>query len=389
MPRSLPLIFFFVAACIGLLLRWHIVYPIPTLNYSFWLHGHSHVMFLGWVVNTFLVGYMINYEWVGKKYLRLFVVIQILIVCMLIFFPMQGYAPVTIAISTLHTFCFWLFSIWFFRDSRRHRGLASVQFARYAFILFFIASIAPFALGPLVAIGHGQSKWYYFIVYFYLHFQYNGVFIFGILSLFYRILEDQNIKYHSGNIKLSGVILFLSLFPTYLLSVLYSHPGILYNITGFIGGLLQLAALYYFLIVLKSIKVVISSKSSLLMKLALTSFILKSFLQILSAHPLIAQLAYDVRPFVIAYLHLVVIGVVTFFLLAWYIEKNLLQKHWMIIFFIFGFIGSEISLIISGIPTLHAVINFQSPQLQIGFSSLMVLSLCIIGLSIFQKKRTS
>ncbi len=380
---SLPLVFFFIAACLGWLLRWHIASPIHTFNYSFWLHGHSHIMFLGWVVNTFLIGYIINYKWSSKRYHRIFIAIQILLMCMLVLFPVQGYSPITITISTLHTLCIWLFSSWFFKDSSSHRKIMSVRFARYSLIVFFIASIAPFALGSLVANGLGQSKWYYFIVYFYLHFQYNGVFIFGLLSLFYKILEEQNVKYPLGNAQRSGALLFISLFPTYLLSVLYSQPGVFYNVIGFLGGLLQLVALYYFLITLRLIKFTINTKASLLMKMAIASFALKSILQIISAHPIIAQLAYEVRPFVIAYLHVVLIGVVTFFLLAWYIEKGFIRLDSMfaIYLFIIGFVGSEITMIISGIPTINALINFQTPILLIVFSTCLVLS---IGLIIYQ-----
>jgi len=40
---------FFIAALMGLLLRWMYVAPIAGLNFQFLMHGHSHVAMLGWV----------------------------------------------------------------------------------------------------------------------------------------------------------------------------------------------------------------------------------------------------------------------------------------------------------------------------------------------------
>ncbi|QLH31640.1 MAG: hypothetical protein HWD62_03660 [Cyclobacteriaceae bacterium] len=55
------------------------------------------------------------------------------------------------------------------------------------------------------------------------------------------------------------------------------------------------------------------------------AYLLKLLLQLLSAWPSVALLAYGNRSYIIAYLHLVLIGVVTFFLIAWYMFTNRLR----------------------------------------------------------------
>ena len=40
---------FFIAASMGLVLRFVAIFPVPNINYQFLLHGHSHVAMLGWV----------------------------------------------------------------------------------------------------------------------------------------------------------------------------------------------------------------------------------------------------------------------------------------------------------------------------------------------------
>jgi len=107
---------------------------------------------------------------------------------MLITFPLQGYGLYSIIISTLHM----LFSvILLFRFNRETRLTNSepIRFARMASLFFILSSVGPFAVGILAANGLGHTSWYHLAVYFYLHFQYNGAFTFGVFSLLFHWLE--------------------------------------------------------------------------------------------------------------------------------------------------------------------------------------------------------
>lgn len=378
----IPLIFFFIAACIGLVLRLNIVMPLSWLNYSFWLHAHSHIMFLGWTLNVLFLAYVTNYGLaLKKKYNKLFVLIQVLLAIMLVVFPIQGYGFVTITVSALHTLSFYAFAFWFTRDLRHEHNIMSLWCARCSLLLFVVSSFGPFALGPLMANGMAQTKWYYFAVYYYLHFQYNGVFIFGILSLYFKLLENREVQYDFVLVRKSCRILLISLFPTYLLSILYTNPGLVYNGVGFLGALLQLIALLYFLMLIRRIVHGFNRATRFLMVISLLCFVLKIILQVISAFPFIAQMAYEVRPFIIAYLHLVLIGVVTFVLIAWYIENGFIKKTKFLFFLLLpGFAGSEIMMIGQGLPFVNELINFQTPSILLFFSVLLVLAvgICVI-----------
>ncbi len=351
----IPIIFFFIATCIGLLLRWHFVSPLRWLKLPYWLHAHSHIMFLGWVLNTLFLAYVSNYSLNNQRYKSLFIIIQCLLCGMLISFPIQGYGTVSIILSTLHTLCVAVFCWWILKDFRTREGLTSIWYARISLILFLISSLGPFTLGPLMANGLGQTKWYYFAVYYYLHFQYNGVFIFGLFSLFYHVLEDCGIKFNRIAARKSAQLLLIAMFPTYFLSTLWADMGILFNVIGFAGATLQLISLLYFIQVIRPLNfIVINAKAKTLLILSFSSLILKLILQLASAHPHIAHLAFDIRSFIIAYLHLVLIGVVTFFLLAWYIEKQIIEfkSSFAIYLIVIGFVGSEIIMILSSSPRL-------------------------------------
>src|SRR5690606_3730360 len=105
---KIPPLFFFIAAGIGVLLRFHFVMPVDGLQYPFWLHTHSHIMFLGWVTNALFLFFTESF--IGntqkRKYKVVFILIQILLAGMLVSFPLQGYGLIPIVLSTLHTVAF-------------------------------------------------------------------------------------------------------------------------------------------------------------------------------------------------------------------------------------------------------------------------------------------
>jgi hypothetical protein len=265
---------------------------------------------------------------------------------------MQGYGAVSISLSVLHTAAIYLFCFWLWQDFKKVQPSVSVLCAKLSLISFIISSLGPFALGALIANGLGHSKWYSFAVYYYLHFQYNGVFIFGVLSLFFKLLEDKRVQLNFLPAQKASWLLFISLFPGYFLSTLWAEPGLPFNIIGFIGAIFQLLALFYFIKSMNRNDLEnLSPAARSLMMLAFSAFCIKSFLQLISPHPIIARLSFNVRPFTIAYLHLVLLGVVTFFLVAWYYEKEFIRLKSRFVFnmMLFGFIGTELMMVASGI----------------------------------------
>lgn len=218
---SIPLIFFFIAASTGLLLRWHFISPLEIVRYPFLLHAHSHIMFLGWIFNAFYLSYVDSYvkaKW-SSRYRWLFFSLQALVVAMLISFPLQGYGLSSIIFSTLHTIVAVVFIVRFFRDLKQtsSKNSASAWFVKISLAFFLLSGLGPFALGFIMANGLGQSNWYYFAVYFYLHFQYNGFFLFGILGLFFKLLEERNVPVTPTKALRAGYIMGGYLTPSELL----------------------------------------------------------------------------------------------------------------------------------------------------------------------------
>lgn len=350
----IPLIFFAFAAAIGLLLRWHFVDPLDWLVYPYWLHAHSHIMFLGWVSNALyliLVYHYVPHRW-SARYRPLFIVIQAVLGGMVISFPLQGYGVFSIVFSTIHTVCLILFSVWLLADLRKIPGTISTWYAKASLIFFLVSAVGPFAIGATAMVGLAQTKWYYFAVYYYLHFQYNGFFTFGVLAVFFHLLDSWRIVFSKADAKLAGWFLAIACVPAYFLSTLWAEPGIFFNGIGFVAALLQIAFLLFFRRMLRISRSAISEHvgkwPARLLTMALAAFITKAVLQLLSAHNEVALLAGSNRPFVMAYLHLVLIGVISLTLITWYICNGLMDKRLNIALtlIVAGFVLTEIILVL-------------------------------------------
>jgi hypothetical protein len=96
------LINFFIAAMMGLALRYSFISSI-NLNYRYLTHAHSHLAMLGWVYLMLFV-LIVHYFVPEKKpvYNRLFWLTEFSVVGMMVSFPFQGYAVISITFSTLH-----------------------------------------------------------------------------------------------------------------------------------------------------------------------------------------------------------------------------------------------------------------------------------------------
>lgn len=364
MPQllKLPLIFFFIASVVGVLLRWHHVYPLEGFVYPYWLHAHSHLMFLGWVFNALVVNAVVQFlpDAPVKRYTKIIWLLNALVLGMLISFPLQGYGVYSIVISTLHTVVAVIFIVYFFRATR-YTVFPEVQYMKAAFGFFILSAAGPFALGALMANGLGQTPAYHLAVYYYLHFQYNGVFLFGALALVYRLLRQKEVVVHEALAQRGKMFLILSCLLTYALSALWLQPPVVVYGIGLVGALLQLVA---FVFVYRSVDQdgiklwqKFSKPARIFFVLTAVSLIIKLILQLVSVVPVVAQLAFHVRFYVIAYLHLVLIGVVSFFLLGWHYEQGYLRKVPWVIFFllVLAFVASEAAMILVGVIRLGVI----------------------------------
>jgi hypothetical protein len=274
---------------------------------------------------------------------------------MFITFPFQGYAPASIFFSTVSVLAGVYLAIVIWKACRGFQQKTSLLLLQAGLFYLVISSIGPFATGPLAAMGKAGSPIYYNAIYFYLHFQYNGFFSFVIFAVLAAILERKGLMEHG---KQFFVLSNFACVLTFFLSVLWNRPHNIFYILGGTGAIFQLVAISY---LLKDFTRMQMSKTlvHVVLKLAMLALVIKVGLQVFSALPVVADMAFATRNFIVAYLHLVLLGFITFFSFAYILLK---YKHLTggsfrlpIVMFICTFFLTQLLLVVQAILGLWMI----------------------------------
>lgn len=378
------LINFFVASLMGLLLRLMYISPALDLNFQFLMHGHSHVAMLGWVY-LMLYGLIIHF-FIPKEsqkkpvYNRLFWGTQFSVVGMMIRFPVEGYAMFSIAFSTLHIFCSYYFCRLVWRDSRP-KSLPEQKMLKTALIFMLLSTLGVWCLGPAVGMMGKASAFYQIAIQFFLHFQFNGWFLFAVLALFFRQI--------SGQIKEKLFLRFYNLIVistvlTLALPVSWYIPNLVFNLINGIGVVVQLAAFWIFIQMIRphfhSFFDSLKNIEKIVYGFALFSLALKIILQLAVLVPELAQTSHQIRNWVIGFIHLTMLGIITGFLLGFILQNQFLNRNkilisWGIKLFLIGYVLTELLLFgqglfqyfaKEGIPDYYSYLFWISCSLPIG-----------------------
>lgn len=312
-----------IVALYGTIMRYKIGFEFPYLDQKHLQHGHSHFAFIGWVSHTIFV-LMVGVIQNDRPDLRTGIYRRLIIsnlACaygMLISFTIQGYGVFSIMFSTLSVLISYLFAFNIFRDLRNLPDKAYTSWFTAALWFNVISSIGTFTLAFMMATHNFNQNIHLASLYFYLHFQYNGFFTFACIGLF-----KARLKLSEAEISQSRPVFwmfFLSCIPAYFLSTLWAKlPMWLYTLVV-AAAIVQLWAW---------IKFMISTKGKIRRDLSLfksgrylfiiiaTALSVKFLLQLGSVIPSVSKLAFGFRPIVIAYLHLILLAIISVFLLSY------------------------------------------------------------------------
>ncbi len=319
----------------GVTLRYKIAFSLPFIDQQNLLHGHSHFAFAGWVTQalmTLLIGYLS--EKTSKDYFPRYRWIlyfnAITAYGMLISFPIQGYGFVSIFFSTMSVFASYYFAVLFWKDLNR-LPVHSVSHSWFKLALLgnVISSAGPFSLAYMMASHNMHQNWYLASIYFYLHFQYNIWFFFSCMGLLSYRLSAMGISEES--LKKIFICFALAALPTYFLSVLWWHIPLWLYIVVVLAAVCQLAGWVQFIWLVKKQATLIRSNIILFSRILFIFFgiavSIKLILQTASVIPAISHLAFGFRPIVIGYLHLILLGIITIFILAYSFTFGQIQMN--------------------------------------------------------------
>ncbi|TXD71734.1 hypothetical protein ESU54_15555 [Aequorivita antarctica] len=346
---GIALAYFLAVALMGVLLRFYVVTSLP-FNYKYLLHAHSHTALLGWIylgITTLIYKIFLSSAEKPKLYKRIFLFTNVSIMGMLITFPIQGYALFSIIFSTLFLFASYWFTWFAMKYVPQHfKNRFSWKLIKTSLWYLVISSIGPWTIGGVMATLGPESIWYKTSIYFYLHFQYNGWFILALLGILFYIFEEKGIQFKPEKLKSFFLLLNFGVLFTLFLSVLWFGPPIVFYVLGLVGAVAQGLAFYEFYMLLKDhfplMKKSFAPRAFFLLKIAGGLLVAKLLMQLFSAIPYVANLAFQLKDFVIGYLHLVFLGIVITTLLAFLKYFKLIKLPKSFIWtFIFAFTTTE------------------------------------------------
>lgn len=386
-----------LVALLGLLMRYKITFELPLINQKNLQHSHSHFAFAGWVSQTLyvlIVRYLSNSNTSLStlKYKSIFIANLICSYVMLFSFIFQGYGLISIVFSTLSLFISFWFAVVYIKDLKQtNNNTLSNSWFKGALFFNIISSFGTFALAFMMATKNVPQDLYLSSIYYYLHFQYNGWFWFACIGLFVSqikssaILEKKNKQIYS--------LFFISCIPAFLLSVLWLKlPFWLYGL-GVLSAIVQIVAWVQFC---REIIPEYWKKTSLtpffkwiLYAIACCAS-LKLLLQLASTVPEISQYVFGFRPIVIAYLHLVLLAIISLFLLNFIYTTSLLtlskNSTIALCIFILGIIANEIILAIQGIASFSYTLIPYLNEMLLGAAIVLFSGMFILFYSTTQKK---
>jgi len=234
-------------------------------------------------------------------------------------------------------------------------------------------------------------------VQFYLHFQFNGWFLFAILALFFKVSEGQNIKFPKQKFSIFYWLLIISSLLTNALAIVWSTKLTSVLLVNSLGVILQLLALVFFLQLIwpkrGEHQLLFKRIERKLLGIAFFTFATKIIVQALVAIPFVAEAAYTIRNYVIGFIHLILLGAVTFFILAFALREGLLSLKTStarlgVGTIALGFILSEALLFLQG-TLLWGGIGFIPFYYEALFGVSVLLPIGILIFSIGQNTSTS
>ena len=367
-PKKLwtfPLLFGIIGALIGLVLRYAYTGGITIpFNFKNTLHAHSHVMLLGFLFNALLVFVWVNFTIVMDKIsYRYYIAMQFCMALMVVAFILQGYALYSILFSTLHL---WISYILLVRLWKRLNGEKEILLlVKVGIVFHFLSSLGPYALGPLMVLDLNNSPWYRQAVFFYLHFQFLGVYFIWMFAL---LAKKVKLKIHKK--MMIGISTSLVFLYAHTLDYSFDHWAI--QLFGGMGSVLLFVLLLKFRFSFTASSIGIRNIYYIVLVVALFN--------IAGTFPMIAELVVNNRFILIAWLHFLFLGLYVPFIWVFTDKKIHL---WIWIVYLISVIITELVLLFSSLSLKYTPISIM--DLLFYSYLLLFISLSLIHILLFNE----
>ncbi|WP_179285940.1 hypothetical protein [Chryseobacterium sp. VAUSW3] len=390
---------FFLVALLGVIMRYKILYSLPFLDQKHLQEAHSHFAFYGWITNVLYVLIMHYISKVNplvklRKYEYLIVINLAASFAMLGTFIYGGYFWASIAASTAALLTSFVFCYFFIRDSMKIQDASKIWFLAGLFFAV-ISSAGVFNLAYMMSSKNINQDLYLASEYYFLHFQYNGFFIFSCIGLLLYSMKEAGSPISEKKNKLLFWLMFLGCFIGVGLSVLWMKlPAAVFTliVIATLGQTAGAVMIYDF--VKKSwtnLVVKWSPMHRFVLLFVGFAFAVKIALQLGSNIPAVNQFAFGFRNVVIAYLHLVLLMCIATFLVNEILATNFFTISKPLLLglklFLLGIFLNEFLLGLMGIFSIKYISIPYANHFLLYISLLIFIALLLIFVNLKTKKQ--
>lgn len=354
-----------IVALLGVVLRCKIIFYIPGIDFKNFLQSHSHFAFGGWITLCLLslMTFELLPEHLYNKQIYKWLLTGVLFCAygMLISFPFEGYAFISILFSTLFIFVTYGYAWVFIRDVIKSKPAMPVMILSIgAMTALVLSSTGPFTLAYILASHSVNTLLYRDSIYTYLHLQYNGFFTLGVFALLLNYMRSIQNPILYKNAKRFAIMLSICVLPTLALSYLWHFENSIIRLIANVGCICLTVTIVLFFLMMRSSKLFFKTLNpfvKIIGLLSMIAFVLKTSIQIGLIFPSVAKAVFGDRPLIIGYLHLVMLGFVTLYLLSHlfyinYFNRNNKAAKTGVIIFASGVIVNELILMIQGLTAM-------------------------------------
>ena len=251
-----------------------------------------------------------------------------------------------------------------------------------------LSALGIFCLSYMMATRHVIQELYLGSTYFYLHFQYNGFFLFSCIGLLVDTFQRKGYVIRKNQNRWIFLMMFAGGFLGFGLSVLWAQLPLWIYALVVLGTFLQtMGAAQIVLLAKENWSRIIENQLSV-QKTALLivgiAFIVKIVLQMVSVIPSVSQFAFGFRTIVIAYLHLILLMCISIFLLNEILntQKFRLTKTVSTAMFVLmaGILCNELVLGLMGFFSITYTSIPHSAEILLAISLVMMVSLLVFFL---------
>jgi hypothetical protein len=323
-----------IVATLGVIMRSKMVFDIPWINYNRLVDTHGNFAFSGWVtlaLLTLMLSELPLQRSGDPMYKWLLAGITLCSWANLIVSPSEKLHVASQYISTAYILITYVFAWKFIRDIiKAHADRTVMWLAIWALVCLVISSAGTFMLAYLFSVKSLNAILYRDAMFGYLHMQYNGFFTLAVFSIAFNKLDKIiNDKARKTVFRFS-VLLCLTIIPSLFITFQWHSTNIISRTMSQIGSLLILITFAWLLLTAKSL---INEFRSMAMPVrvvivfSMSAFAIKLFLQGFTIFPAVNVLVFGNRPVIMGFLHLVFLGFVTLFIIAYLAQTGVFNVN--------------------------------------------------------------